>query len=767
MSDTLMPFVLRSKGPAMKITLGITAVFAAAAVLGGTSVFAQIVPPVAALALAPPPVASAVRVPQPPTIDGRLDDPAWRTAAHITEFVQRRPLDGAPASEPTDVYVAYDSERIYFGFHAHYSDPALVRANRVDRDQIWNDDRISVIFDPFLDQQRAYRLAVNGYGVQGDALVGSGGGRGGGGGGGRGGGGGNRGDGDISWNVLFTSAGVLTADGWSAELAIPLKSLRYPSRRAGEAHRWGFQIERDIEGKDENVVWAPISRDVMSELGQMGTLDGMTNLSTSRNLEFLPTLTAIQAGKRDAAGEFGSDTVKEAGANLKYGINSTLTFDFTYNPDFSQIESDRPQIEVNQRYPTFYPELRPFFLEGQEIFRVQGPVSFIHTRTIVDPQLGAKVSGKVGKTTLGVLVANDEAPGQRVGRGDPAFGKKAQFVVGRARYDLYRESTTSVIFTDREFMNQHSRVIGGDAELALGATHRFVARVLATDHRDAAGVRRKGYFYDFNIRKAGRHLNYSFVSNAISPDLRTDVGFVRRTDQRQWFGNVSYRWWPEHWLVSWAPRVNHSRNYQFDGTQQEEFNATSVDLNFARNISVEAGVNRDMERYRGIDFWKTRFAMDARIASSRRVTVGGGLSRGDQIRFVENPFLGAATAWELNVTFKPISRLQSDVVLETSRLVDRRVGREEFDVKIARVLTTYQFTARLLVRSITEHNTFDKTFGQNVLLTYRVNAGTVFYLGYDDRYRHGDKIDPMLFQGPDYRRTNRAIFTKLQYLLRY
>jgi hypothetical protein len=708
---------------------------------------------VSAEAPPPHPVVSPTRVQQPPEIDGRLDENVWRAAAHVTSFVQRRPLDGAPASEQTDVFIAYDSERLYFGVHAHYSEAALVRANRVDRDQIWNDDRVSVIFDPFRDQQRAYRFAVNGYGVQGDALIGSG--------------SATTGPGDTSWNVLFTAAGVLTADGWTAEFAVPFKSLRYPARGAGEAHRWGLQIERDIEGKDESVVWAPISRDDMSELGQMGSLDGMVNLSTSHNLEFLPTVTAIQAGRLDSAGAFDTEEVAEAGVNLKYGVNSNLTFDFTFNPDFSQIESDRQQIEVNQRFPILYPELRPFFLEGQEIFRVPGPVTFIHTRTIVDPQVGAKLSGKVGRTTLALLVANDEAPGRVDDRRDPAFGKKAQFVVGRARYDLFRESTSSIIFTDREFMNQHSRALGGDGDFALGRTHRFFARVIFTDHRDAAGVRRKGYFYDFNLRKAGRNLSYSLISNAISPDLRTDVGFVRRTDQRQSLANISYRWWPEHWIVSWAPRLSHSRNYQFDGTLQEEVNGATVAFSFARNITVEAAVNRDLERYRNVDFWKTHSAFAAGIATSRKISVTGSLSRGDEIRFVENPFLGADTTVELTVTAKPVPRLQSDIRLTTSRFVDTRIDREEFNVKILRLLTTYQFTNRLLVRSITEHNTFDKTFGQNLLVTYRVNAGTVFYVGYDDRYRHGDHIDSTLFPPTEYQRTNRALFTKFQYLLRF
>ena len=210
---------------------------------------------------------------------------------------------------------------------------------------------------------------------------------------------------------VFSSAGVLVQDGWTAELAIPFKSLRYPSRGSGDPHRWGFQIARSIASKDEVDVWAPISRDVAGFLTQMGLLDGLIDLSTSRNLEILPTFTAIQfrALNTDTAG-FDEQTQPEGALNLKYGVTSNLTADLTYNPDFSQIESDISQVEVNQRFPLFFPELRPFFLEGQEIFRVAGPVTLVHTRTMVDPRYGAKLTGKVGDTTVGVLFATMKRP---------------------------------------------------------------------------------------------------------------------------------------------------------------------------------------------------------------------------------------------------------------------------------------------------------------------------------------------------------------------
>ena len=348
------------------------------------------------------------RAATPPRIDGRLDDRVWQGATRITEFVQQSPLDGAPATEETEVYIAYDGNNLYFAVYAHYSDPGLVRANRTDRDQTFSDDTVALYFDTFLDQQRAYVFSVNGYGVQADSLLETGAplpGMSGGGGPPRSGssGGGSGGTtprggmgaalaqamggppvGDSSWDALFASSGTLVEDGWTAEMAIPFKSLRYPKRGLGEPHRWGFQVVRTIPSKAEAAVWAPVSRGVAGFLTQMGLLDGLADLSTSRNLELLPTVSAIQFGSLDSStGAFDEETQPEGGLNLKYGVTPNLTADFTYNPDFSQIESDIPQVEVNQRFPLFFPELRPFFLEGQEIFSVPGApgeVTLLHTR---------------------------------------------------------------------------------------------------------------------------------------------------------------------------------------------------------------------------------------------------------------------------------------------------------------------------------------------------------------------------------------------------
>lgn len=702
------------------------------------------------------PTVTAVRARERLVIDGQLDDAVWRTAAHIAAFWQERPVEGAAATEQTEVHVAYDNDRLYFGIYAHYSDPGLIRANRVDRDRTDNDDTVTFYIDPFLDQQRAYVFSVNAYGVQRDALL-SGGTS-----------GSASGTGDTSWNTLFASAGQLVEDGWTAEIAIPFKSLRYPARGAGQSHRWGFQIEREIQTKNETVQWAPISRDVLGFLRQMGVVDGITNLSTARNLELLPTVTAIAAGTLNkTTGEYVTQDVKEGGVNFKYGITSNLTFDFTYNPDFSQIESDRQQIEVNQRFAVQYPELRPFFLEGRDIYQVASPggATILHTRTIVDPRYGAKLAGKIGTTSLSILMADDEAPGKVADRSDPAFGKTAQTILGRVRYD-YSGSYVGLLFTDREFLDTYSRFGGFDGRWQIGRDHRLSYKAFTTGRRDSKNVWHTGELAELVFAKEGGRFGYRSQSHLVDPDFSTDVGFVRRTDQRGTRAAVSYRWYPESWIVNWGPSLDFHWLWDYQTVLQERDTNPGVTMQFAKNINVSADYNGGMERYLGIDFRRNRMSLSGSVGTSRKMSFTGSFSTGDQIRFISTPFLGSGTTWDMGTTLRPVPRFQSQISLATSQFIDRRDDSEVFNIKIFRAQTTYQFTDRLLVRNISQYNTLDKTFDGNILITYRVNGGTVFFVGYDDHYREGIQVNADLFAADPWRRTNRSIFAKLQYLFR-
>jgi len=486
----------------------------------------------------------------------------------------------------------------------------------------------------------------------------------------------------------------------------------------------------------------------------------------------------VQVGNLDTTtGGFPTESQPEGGLNLKYGLTSNLTLDATFNPDFSQIESDRPQIEVNQRFPLFFSELRPFFLEGQEIFSLPGPVNFVHTRTIVDPRYGGKVTGKVGKTTLGVLVANDEAPGRLDDSSDPLYGQTANVFIGRVRYDLYSESFIGAIATDREFSNSYSRLAGVDGNFRLTNATSIGFRAITTQNRDLDGLDTSGNMFDVGMQSQGRNLNWFAAGYTIAPEFDTDVGFVRRRDLKSLTSRLGYRWWPENWIINWGPEANYTRNYDFEDVLVDENRRVGVNVSFARNIRLNLSVNRDMERFLDVNFDKTRYSLGGNFNTFQTVSLGGFFGYGDEIQYSATPFLGRGGSGGLFMTVRPLTRLQSQINVNLSNLIDPSDDSEVFDVKIYRALTTYQFTDRLLLRNILEYNTFSRTLGANVLLTYRVNSGTVFFLGYDDHYKQGDLIlnsdDDYAYLGnpalltTDLVRTNRAFFTKISYLFRY
>lgn len=718
------------------------------------------------------------RASSPPAIDGKLDDPVWRSAARITDFSQMEPVDGAPATEQTEVWIAYDSRRLYLAFHAHYSDPRLIRANRSDRDKIDRDDRISIYVDTFLDQQRAFMFAVNGYGVQADAMrnasagVASIGARSSsstrsGGGAGPGSGSAQTIEEDLSWDALFDTSGSLVEDGWVAEMAIPFKSLRYPAVADGQHHRWGLQVVRSIVSKFEEDVWSPVSRDVQGFLTQMGTVGGLRDLSTAKNLEVRPELTAVQFGSLAArTGRYHDGEVDpEAALNLKYGLTSNIVLDFTFNPDFSQIETDRPQIEVNQRFPLFYEEKRPFFLEGKGIFDTSIPL--LHSRTIVDPKFGGKLTGKIGRTTVGMLVANDEAPGRVEDRADPAFGRSAQVAIGRVRYDLYSESHVGAIVTDREFLHASNRVAGVDGRFLLGAVHRLTVMVAAAQDESQSGARQTGRAIDVNLTRLGRGLTYTISHTNFTPDFRAATGFIRRVDQQNTGVRGSYTFWPQNKvIVSWGQFGTYSLNYNHEGQIEDHTLGTSTFVRFVRNITVNTQNWGGTERFGGVTFRKYHHAVTSDLNFSRRFSANLYWRWEDETRYIATPFLGRSTTGSAEFAFRPGSSFEMGLTANLSRFVDPRNNTEVFDVRLYRARTTYQFTKRLLVRNILEYDSWEQKLGINLLLTYRINAGTVAFLGVDDRLQEATKINDNSFDAGTLTRTSRAFFFKVSYLFR-
>ncbi|MFO7979575.1 MAG: DUF5916 domain-containing protein, partial [Candidatus Aminicenantes bacterium] len=290
----------------------------------------------------------AVEYSPPPKIDGKLDDEFWQNATVLDDFTQFEPVEDSVPSEKTKAYIGYDRKNLYIAVRCYDSRPEAIRANLCKRDKVEGDDQITIYLDTFMDKKRAFTFQVNPCGVQSDGVYNEFQRR-------RPGGGFEKID--KTWDTFFLSNARIDELGYTIEMQIPFKSLRFPD---SASQIWGFQIQREIQRKNEEIYWAPRSRDVNGFLNQAGTLRIEGKLETGKNLELMPVVTGRKTDEKGLN--------PKPGINLKYGITSDLTADLTLNPDFSQIEADMPQVDVNQRYELYYPEKRPFFLEGKDIF---------------------------------------------------------------------------------------------------------------------------------------------------------------------------------------------------------------------------------------------------------------------------------------------------------------------------------------------------------------------------------------------------------------
>src|SRR5712691_7033269 len=450
------------------------------------------------------------------TIDGRLDEPVWQRAAVLTGFSEYRPVDSRPAADSTQVLVWYAPDAIYFGVRAFEEHGTVVRATLADRDNIDRDDRIHILLDTFHDHRRALFFAVNPLGVQQDGVwsdgvdAGSAGGP----------SAGGRFDATIDLNpdFVYQARGRVTPWGFEVELRIPFKSLRYQS---ADPQDWGLQIERITQHNGYEDTWTPAVRASASFLIQSGKIVGLTGLHRGVVMDMTPEFTTRVEGRPETP-QYLYTGAPELGLNLRWGITQNLSLTGTANPDFSQVEADVGQVTVNQRFALFFPEKRPFFLEGLEQFDT--PNALIYTRRIVSPVAGAKLTGKVGGTAVAYIGAVDDASASLTGTDHPVVN------LLRLRRDLGASSTLGLAYTDRIEGSDYNRVLGADARVIWKKIWFSDAQIVGSWTQDAAGPRAGELWdvtlYDLTGRSYGNHAEFV----GISPDFKAASGFVNRVN---------------------------------------------------------------------------------------------------------------------------------------------------------------------------------------------------------------------------------------------
>ena len=564
----------------------------------------------------PPEKAEALKLPlfaKPPVIDGNLDDEAWKSAAVFKDFYQWRPSDSSPASARTEVFAGYDTRFLYLAFHA-YDDPSKVRATVAKRDAIFDDDVVGVILDTFNDKRRAYELLFNPLGIQMDGFLTEG------------------GNDDFSVDIVMESKGRVTSDGYIVEVSIPFKSLRY---EAGKGKLWGIHILRIVKhANGETDSWMPISQDESGLLSQEGHITGLEGISTERTLELIPSLTLSETGKRkppitvaqiSEGGRFVNEPIKfDPGLTGKYSITPTVTLDFAINPDFAQVESDQLVVTANQRFPIFFEEKRPFFLEGIDIFRTQ--IQAVHTRAIIDPDVAVKLTGKLGRNTFGLLVASDNGPGnfnedERLTANPRFIDKNASVGVLRLKRDIgTADSFVGFLGTHHRFVDRYNELGGFDGRFRIDKQKTFSWQVLAShsrrefffpDEGRSFDRKKNGFIYAIDYNQDGRHFGQEFSAVGRTRFYRSEVGFNRRvnTNNLNWFLRYNSEPKPKAKLVSWRVYTDFSTNFDWQGRHQNANDEAQVQLRFKRETYLGIGTDKGYERVFESEFGPTRKAL--------------------------------------------------------------------------------------------------------------------------------------------------------------
>lgn len=716
-------------------------------------------------------------VDSPIRMDGQLDEALWQSAAVASNFSESNPTERGIPDIEMKALVAYDAEHLYVAYIIK-DNPDEIRARWSDRDRIWQDDYAGMLLDPNGDGQTTYFISANALGIQGDTRSS----------------GHNE---DESFDLIYSSAGTITDSGYQIEMAIPFRSLRFPQ---ADIQEWKatFWITRPREDRF-TYSWAGIDRDDPCFSCQFGTLRGMSNIERGRNLEILPALTGSQAGARnpvDPAAGFDNDRMTaEPSFNLKYGLTSDLTLDATINPDFSQIESDAAQIDVNSTFALAFPERRAFFQEGADLF--QTSIDAVYTRSINDPIAASKLSGRFGNWTVGYIGARDNtSPILMPFEEGSALvsGGKSVSNIFRARRSFENSSFIAGMVTDRRMDEGGAgSVMGVDGSLRFLQNYNFSWQLLASHTQElndaglssASGLTDRtfsrgahtaaldgetfwGHGLALGVGRGGRDWGFDINYNQLSPTFRTDNGFVTMNDNRRFEAMSRYSfWYDDHPVFN---RINIyggvNRFWNFENLRKDEAVFAGFNMQMKRQTMINVNAFTSNELFAGIQFNSIqRVNIFLNSNFSEKVQLGGRLNAGDGIyRNPSAPELGGQLNAGADLTIIPTSRMVISSGLNYSRLRNRSTDENYFSGYILRSRVNYQFSRKLLTRIIVQYNDFAERMEIDPLITYRISPFTVFHVGSTHRFQ--DFPGQLDQQSMVFQQTERQIFFKFQYLFR-
>ena len=750
-------------------------------------------------------------------VDGRLDEPQWAQAALLTGFSQFSPSDGAPADDSTEVLVWYSATAIHFGIRAFESHGAP-RATLADRDKISTDDNIQILLGTFNDGRQATVFAVNPLGVQADGTILESGQT-------QGGGFGGatlaRSPTDVSPDFVFASKGQVTPDGYTVEIRIPFKSLKY---QAAAEQVWGLNIVRAIQHSGHEDSWTPARRAGLSFLAQSGTLEGLTDLRRGLVVDVNPEITQRSAG-RGALGTTGErfDVRRPAvGGNARWGITNNLSLNGTVNPDFSQIESDAGQFTFDPRQALFFAEKRPFFLDGIEQFST--PHNLVYTRRIIQPVGAAKLTGRMSGTSIAFMSAVDANAGSVSQADHPVFN------VLRAQRDLGKSSKIGMTYTDRIDAGNYNRVGDVDALYLFGDVYGLQSQ-FAQSYTKQSNTVFNAPLWHVGLNRNGKHFGFSYSLDGVHENFRALSGFISRPglvtggfDNRFIFFGApgaaieSFTFSPGY-FTNWRYQ---SFVHQADAIEKKlHFNANAIlrgGWSVGTGYFVEVfgydpalyakfrllGAAGDTLPFRGIPrIGNSEPYLSISTPAGRRISASAFYLYGRDENFFEWAPSNIVIA-TYGITARPTDKLRLNATYNLASYNRRSDGSIVGNNRIPRLKMEYQLARPIFIRLVGEFDSFYRdalrdeattglpiiapdacnnnvvgvtracqstTFRGDFLFSYQPNPGTVFFLGYGSGYAD-TRTSSQPFEFPSslgfkgYNRTDDALFLKGSYLFR-
>ncbi|HTV01008.1 MAG TPA: DUF5916 domain-containing protein [Luteitalea sp.] len=730
------------------------------AALSGSAAVAQTSAPApTATAAATRPQLEAMRTTTPPVIDGVLDDQPWSGTPQPLGDGWRsyNPLHGDTIKQETSVWIAYDDQAVYFAFKCDDPDPAGVKTSITRRDNIFPDDWVGLSLDALGTGQTSYHLMVNPSGIQMDMI--------------------NTvsGNEDLSPDWVWDSAGKSTPTGYAVEVRIPLQMLRF---NGGDQVRMGVLFWRRVSRSGVSVAWPAL---------QPGRWVFDTHASlTFRDLkapplrEIIPSATYVHSDSKADTPSWLSSNTGEMGISGKWGLSSTVTLEATLNPDFSQVESDAVQVEVNQRFPVFFSEKRPFFMEGAGAFNLagnaQGDASMlyaVHTRRIVDPIFGAKLTGTAGRVSFASLTAVDQAPGRIEDVNDPRRGREQLWQVARAQMSLAPGSYAGALSTFTSFAGRQNATAGADLNLRMGHSQRLTGFVLGSSTHEDDGTSQSG---------VGTQVTYGYSSQRVNTQAQVehydrgfvmDTAFLNRVGLTSGWAYVDYNFYPDKTKYPWIRRISPFTFFQGGRDRindaMEYVSVTGGRFSFSRQGFVRIDKIFGKEAWLGRQYDNDRVRLQAQGQLFRWLRPYGNVNRGGATFYDEvDPFQGRSTNFTLGATVQPNGRVTTG--LEFYRVAFDRASTNErvYTVTLINTRTTYQFTKALAARAIVRYDGQRERVLTDFLGSYEPRPGTVVFAGYGSLYERRrwdeDHWEP---QTGEYLTSHRGVFLKASYLYRF